>query len=69
MKFCLLADDDVPLPKYIIRHERVGYGSRKVWTVRENAGINRLVTVMRSRNEASGWIDGIERKNTRIGRR
>jgi len=65
----IMGEDDVPLPKYIIRHERVGYGSRKLWTVRENIGVKRLVTVMGSKNEASRWIDGNERRNTRISHR
>ena len=69
MKFCLLGDDAVPRPKYIIRHERVGYSSRKLWTVRENIGVKKLVTVMGSKNEASRWIDGYERKNSRTGHR
>ena len=58
MKFNFFSeDDDVPLPKYIVRRESIGYSSRKVWTVRERNGENKLVTVMRSKNEATGWIE------------
>ena len=59
-------DDDIPLPKYIIRHESIGYSSKKVWTVREKKGENRLVTVMGSKNEATGWI---ERQGSNISHR
>ena len=58
MKFNFFSDDDdVPLPKYIVRHESIGYSSKKVWTVREKLGDKKLVTVMRSKNEATGWIE------------
>ena len=41
MKFNFFSeDDDVPLPKYIVRRESIGYSSRKVWTVRERNGEN-----------------------------
>ncbi len=47
-------EDDVPL--YIIRHEAIGYGRKKVWTVREQQGVHRLVTVMPSKRDAIGWV-------------
>ena len=53
-------DDEVPL--YRLRHERIGYGKRKFWTVRANSGERRLVTVMGSKAEAVRWIE----RNTEV---
>ena len=48
-------EDEVPL--YCLRHENVGYGKRKFWTVRANTGDQRLVTVMGNKQEAISWIE------------
>ncbi len=50
----IFGDDDVPL--YCLKHERIGYGRKKFWTVRANSGEHRLVTVMGSRDDAVRWI-------------
>ena len=55
-------DDEVPL--YCLRHESVGYGKKKFWTVRANTGDHRLVTVMGNKQEAISWIE----KNTEVAR-
>ena len=50
-----LLDDDHPPDAYIIRHEKLGVG-RKVWSVREKVGVQKVVTAFGSKKEASGWI-------------
>ena len=62
-----LQDDDHPPDAYIIRHEKLGVG-RKLWSVREKVGVQKVVTAFGSKKEASGWILRKEIQNGRYSK-